>query len=226
MSDVSRVSQVGTVAVATAPDGSGSAVHDGAVDPRPGYPMDDARLAAAAAGGDRGAFQTLVERHRGLVYRVAYQFSGNHHDADDIAQEVFIKVYRSLGRFRQDAQFTSWLYRIAMNACIDHRRRHAFGASSDEAETALANHPAGEPGPEARTYAGELGQALQAAIDGLPPRQRLIFAMRHFEDLKLIEIASALGLAEGTVKRQLHAAVHRLRRILRDARLAAEGQPS
>ena len=59
-----------------------------------------------------------------MVYRVAYQFAGNHYDAEDIAQEVFIKVYRSLDRFRQDAQLTSWMYRIVMNACIDHRRRH------------------------------------------------------------------------------------------------------
>jgi len=134
------------------------------VDLRLGRTMDDAELAAAAAGGDRAAFQTLVERHRSLVYRVAYQFSGRHHDADDIAQEVFIKVYRSLGRFRQDAQFTSWLYRIAMNACIDHRRRHAPVASIDETGTALANHPAPEPGPEAHAYAGEVGQALEVAV--------------------------------------------------------------
>jgi len=185
--------------------------------------MDDAQLISAAANGNRAAFQALVERHRSLVYRVAYQFSGHHHDADDIAQEVFLKVYRSLGRFRREAQFTSWLYRIAMNACIDHRRRETAAPASGDPETALANRPTGEPGPEARAYAGQLGQALQAAIDELPPRQRLVFVMRHFEDLKLIEIASALGLAEGTVKRQLHAAVHRLRRILRDARLA-EGQ--
>ena len=58
-----------------------------------------------------------------MVYRVAYQFAGNHHDAEDIAQDVFIRLYRSLSRFRQDSQFTSWIYRIAMNACIDHRRR-------------------------------------------------------------------------------------------------------
>jgi RNA polymerase sigma-70 factor (ECF subfamily) len=183
--------------------------------------MDDAQLIPLAAQGDRAAFQTLVERHRSMVYRVAYQFAGNHHDADDIAQEVFIKVHRSLPRFRQDAQFTSWLYRIAMNACIDHRRRHAPRASDDD-DFALRNRAVGEPGPEDRAYAGELGAALQAAIDRLPPRQRLIFGMRHFEDLKLIEIARALGLAEGTVKRQLHAAVHRLRDILRDARPAEE----
>ena len=79
---------------------------------------------ARAAAGDGGAFQALVERHRAMVYRMAYQFAGNHHDAEDIAQDVFIKVYRSLDRFRYDAQVTSWLYRIVMNACIDHKRRH------------------------------------------------------------------------------------------------------
>jgi len=185
--------------------------------------MDDAQLIPLAAEGDRVAFQTLVERHRTMVYRVAYQFAGNHHDADDIAQEVFIKVHRSLQRFRQDAQFTSWLYRIAMNACIDHRRRHTPLDADDE--LTLRNHATGEPDPENRAYAGELGAVLKAAIDRLPPRQRLIFGMRHFEGLKLVEIAGALGLAQGTVKRQLHAAVHRLRDILRDAR-PAEERPS
>ena len=87
--------------------------------------MVDADLIARAAGGDAAAFQALVERHRSMVYRVAYQFAGNHHDAEDIAQDVFIKVYRSLDRFRHDAQLTSWLYRIVMNACIDHRRRQS-----------------------------------------------------------------------------------------------------
>src|ERR671923_2728417 len=90
--------------------------------------MPDPDLVSRAAGGDSAAFQTLVEQHRSMVYRVAYQFAGNHYDAEDIAQEVFIKVYRSLDRFRQDAQLTSWLYRIVMNACIDHRRRQRASA--------------------------------------------------------------------------------------------------
>ena len=89
--------------------------------------MADPDLVTRAAGGDLTAFQTLVERHRSMVYRIAYQFAGNHYDAEDIAQEVFLKVYRSLDRFRQDAQLTSWLYRIVMNACIDHRRRQSPG---------------------------------------------------------------------------------------------------
>jgi RNA polymerase sigma-70 factor (ECF subfamily) len=232
---VSRVSRIGTLALDGGPGGPGPLVCDGAgavsseaakrSDPTgvgSGHAMDDAQLIPLAADGDRAAFQLLVERHRRMVYRVAYQFAGNHHDADDIAQEVFIKVYRSLDRFRRDAQFTSWLYRIAMNACIDHRRRHGGRPEEGGPRLALASACAAEPGPEERAYAGELGRALRAAIDRLPPRQRLIFVMRHFEDLKLLDIARALGLAEGTVKRQLHAAVHRLRRILRDGQLAGE----
>ena len=149
-----------------------------------------------------------------MVYRVAYQFAGNHHDAEDIAQEVFIKVYRSLDRFRQDAQLTSWLYRIVMNACIDHRRRqHPANVApfGEEAEQRLRNTVEETPGPEDCAYAGELGQVLECEIGRLPRGQRVVFVMRHHQGLKLSEIADALGLAEGTVKRQLHAAIHRLR---------------
>ena len=178
-------------------------------------PMEDTLLIAHAAGGDRAAFQTLVERHRPMVYRVAYQYAGNHHDADDIAQDVFIKVYQSLARFRHDAQFTSWLYRIAMNACIDHQRRqHIARRGADDPEVALQAAFAPEPGPEAVAAGSELGVMLAAAVGALPPRQRAIFVMRHYEGLKLHEIASALGLQDGTVKRQLHSAVHRLRKVL------------
>ncbi len=184
----------------------------------------DADLISRAAGGDAAAFQLLVERHRSMVYRVAYQFAGNHYDAEDIAQEVFIKVYRSLDRFRQDAQLSSWMYRIVMNACIDHRRRHAPAGAApfgEEAEQKMMNTAEEAPGPEDRAYAGELGQALECEISRLPKGQRIVFVMRHHQGLKLCEIADALGLAEGTVKRQLHAAVHRLREALTRAKVTA-----
>jgi RNA polymerase sigma-70 factor, ECF subfamily len=187
----------------------------------------DTDLISRAAGGDAAAFQALVERHRSMVYRVAYQFAGNHHDAEDIAQEVFIKVYRSLDRFRQDAQLSSWLYRIVMNACIDHRRRHSPAGSApfgEEAEQKMLNTPEETPGPEERAYAGELGAVLETAIADLPKGQRIVFIMRHHQGLKLCEIATALGLAEGTVKRQLHAAVHRLRQALSAANVTAGGR--
>jgi RNA polymerase sigma-70 factor (ECF subfamily) len=184
----------------------------------------DTDLISRAAGGDPSAFQALVERHRAMVYRVAYQFAGNHHDAEDIAQDVFIKVYRSLDRFRQDAQLTSWMYRIVMNACIDHRRRQRLAVAApfgEEAEQRMLNTPEERPDPEERAYAGELGQVLESEIGRLPNGQRVVFVMRHHQGMKLSEIAEALGLAEGTVKRQLHAAVHRLRQALTQANVTA-----
>jgi len=193
--------------------------------------MVDADLISRAAGGDATAFQALVEQHRSMVYRVAYQFAGNHYDAEDITQDVFIKVYRSLPRFRQDAQFTSWIYRIAMNACIDHRRRQSSVASvpfttgsGPDAEQWMTDTVEERPGPETCAYAGELAGVLDAAIGRLPHGQRIVFVMRHHEGLKLVEIAAALGLAEGTVKRQLHAAVHRLRAALRAANVTVGGR--
>jgi RNA polymerase sigma-70 factor (ECF subfamily) len=187
----------------------------------------DADLVARAAAGDGSAFHALVERHRALVYRVAYQFAGNHHDAEDIAQDVFLKVYRSLDRFRYDAQLTSWLYRIVMNACIDHRRRQSpagWAPFTEDAEIRMLNTPEERPGPEDRAYGGELGDVLEGEVARLPPGQRLVFTMRHHEGLKLSEIAEALGLAEGTVKRQLHAAVHRLRAALTAANVTSGGR--
>ena len=186
----------------------------------------DSELAARAAAGDGPAFHALVERHRAMVYRLAFQFAGNHFDAEDIAQDVFLKVYRSLDRFRHDAQLTSWLYRIVMNACIDHKRRHSpagWAPFTEDAEHRMATTPEEGPGPEDQAYGCQIGEVLQAEIARLPPGQRLVFTMRHHEGLKLAEIADALGLAEGTVKRQLHAAVHRLRAALTHSRVTTGG---
>jgi RNA polymerase sigma-70 factor (ECF subfamily) len=162
-----------------------------------------------------------------MVYRVAYQFAGNHHDAEDIAQDVFLKVYRGLDRFRRDAQLTSWLYRIVMNACIDHRRRQlpaGWTPLAEDSALLMANTPEDGPGPERQAYGGQIGQVLAEAVARLPPGQRLVFVMRHHEGLKLNEIAAALRLAEGTVKRQLHAAVHRLREALIAADVTTGGR--
>jgi RNA polymerase sigma-70 factor (ECF subfamily) len=106
-----------------------------------------------------------------------------------------------------------------MNTCIDHGRRRPPGFSLEGPEENRAFElPTTEPGPEQRVYAGEVRQAVEAAVDDLPPQQRLVFTMRHFEGMKLVDIADALGIAEGTVKRQLHSAVYRLRRALKSVR--------
>jgi RNA polymerase sigma-70 factor (ECF subfamily) len=114
-----------------------------------------------------------------------------------------------------------------MNACIDHRRRHApagWAPFTDDAELKMLNAPEEGPGPEETAYGLQLGEVLEAEIARLPPGQRLVFTMRHHEGLKLSEIADALGLAEGTVKRQLHAAVHRLRAALSASRVTVGGR--
>jgi RNA polymerase sigma-70 factor (ECF subfamily) len=119
------------------------------------------------------------------------------------------------------------MYRIVMNACIDHRRRHAPAGAApfgEEAEQKMLNTPEAKPGPEDSAYAGELGQVLESEIGRLPKGQRIVFVMRHHQGMKLCEIAVALGLAEGTVKRQLHAAVHRLRQALSQANVIVGGR--
>ena len=162
-----------------------------------------------------------------MVYRVAYQFAGNHHDAEDIAQEVFIKVYRSLDSFRHDAQLSSWMYRIVMNACIDYRRRHSPAGAApfgEEAEQKMLNTPKRPPARKNGPMRASSARSSKSEIRRLPKGQRIVFVMRHHQGLKLCEIADALGLAEGTVKRQLHAAVHRLRQALTLANVTAGGR--
>ena len=132
-------------------------------------------------------------------------------------QEVMLRAWRALPSFRGRCSLSSWLYRIVMNACIDHRRRQTpagWAPFTEETEVRMLNAPEETPGPEEQAYGGELGDVLEQEVARLPAGQRLVFMMRHHEGLKLCEIASALGLAEGTVKRQLHAAVYRLRHAL------------
>jgi RNA polymerase sigma-70 factor (ECF subfamily) len=114
-----------------------------------------------------------------------------------------------------------------MNACIDHKRRQSpagWAPFTEDAELKMANTPEEGPGPEDQAYGGQIGDVLESEIARLPPGQRLVFTMRHHEGLKLSEIAEALNLAEGTVKRQLHAAVHRLRAALAGARVTTGGR--
>jgi len=186
--------------------------------------ISDLELIASAIRGGQDGFEGLVRRYQRPITGYIFRMLGDYEASLDVSQEVFIKVYRSLDKFRQDAQLSSWMYRIVMNACIDHRRRTMPSGAApfgEEAEHRMMNTVEETPGPEERTYAGELGQVLEAEIGRLPPGQRIVFIMRHHQGLKLGEIAETLGLAEGTVKRQLHAAVHRLRAALAAVRVTA-----
>ena len=162
--------------------------------------------------GEMAAFQELVEKYKQKVFYMALDMTGNHHDAEDLSQEVFMKVFTAIKDFRGEAKLSSWLYRIAMNTCIDKtRRKHLKLVDIDEKVYEQAT-----PGknPEQLVQDRATQDQIEQALQKLPPRQRSIFVMRHYNELMLREIAETLGISEGTVKAQLFRAIQRLQKEL------------
>ncbi|MBK5958553.1 RNA polymerase subunit sigma [Rhodoplanes elegans] len=152
----------------------------------------DEGLVAQVAAGDRLAFRRLMERHMPLAVRVAQRVTGNAADADDIAQEAFLRVWTRAGSFDPTkARFTTWLYRIVTNLAIDQRRRPLHADLELAAEVAD-----GEPGPHATLEAREERRAVDAAIAALPARQRAAVVLFHMEGLSGREAAAVLELSE------------------------------
>lgn len=170
-------------------------------------------LVANVQRGDLSAFQELVEKYKQKVYYMALDMTGNHHDAEDLSQEVFIKVYSSIKDFRGDSKLSSWMYRIAMNTCIDKTRRKRLKLV--ELDEKVHEKPSSGSNPQKDMEALSTQAKIDEALQKLPPRQRSIFVMRHYNDLMLREIAETLGISEGTVKAQLFRAVQRLQKELR-----------
>ena len=183
----------------------------------------DDGLVMRARNGDRDAFGELVVRHQRRVWRVCRQYLGPT-DAEAAAQDSLVKAYTSLASFDGRSAFTTWLTRIAINTCLDElRRQRREGLRVDEGteqagEDPMAAVPDGGPGPEARSIQRQAVARLAALERALPERQREIFRLRFYAELELEEIAAALGVHVGTVKTQLHRAVHRLREQLGDVR--------
>jgi RNA polymerase sigma factor (sigma-70 family) len=179
---------------------------------------DDA-LVMRARNGDREAFGELVERHQRRVWMVCRQYVGVD-EADAAAQDSLVKAFTGIGKFDGRAAFSTWLTRIAINTCLDQlRRRRREGVVDDSAEDAERNEHAVEvadarTGPEDRSMQQQALASLGARERDLPPRQREIFRLRFYAEMELEEIAEALGVHVGTVKTQLHRAVHRLRQEL------------
>lgn len=163
--------------------------------------------------GEKAAFQELVEKYKQKVYYMALDMTGNHHDAEDLSQEVFMKVYTSIKDFRGDAKLSSWMYRIAMNTCIDKTRRKRLKLV--ELDDKMHEKPAAGAPPDTAIEARSTQMQIDQALQKLPPRQRSIFVMRHYNELMLREIAEALGISEGTVKAQLFRAIKRLQKELK-----------
>jgi RNA polymerase sigma-70 factor (ECF subfamily) len=190
--------------------------------PTPSAAVDDDRaLVLLARNGDRDAFGELVRRHQRRVWLVCRQYLGPD-EAEAAAQDSLVKAFTSLGTFDGRAAFTTWLTRIAINTCLDllRRRKREGGrlADDDAAEAAVGRVADLAADPETRALERQAVARLAAAETGLPERQRENFRLRFYAEMELDDIAAALEVHVGTVKTQLHRAVHRLRRELGDLR--------
>jgi len=179
-----------------------------------GRPLSEAELVERAKRGDQDAYGELVHAYQGIAFRTAYVLTGNAADAEDAAQEGFVKAFYALGRFRRGADLRPWLLRIVANEARN--RRRSAGRRTNLALRAAADPLSGgaAPSPEANLLWGEEQTALLAAVDALPEDQRDVVACRFFLDLSEEETAATLGCRKGTVKSRLSRGLARLREQL------------
>ncbi len=189
-----------------------------------GRPLDDGELVERARNKDVRAYEELVQRYQEHAFRTAYHFTREAADAEDAAQEAFVKAYYALPRFRAGAAFRPWLLRIVANEARN--RRKAAGRRANLALRAAEDHPSGDaaPSPEVAALAQEQRELLLAALNTLREEDRLAVTYRYFLDLSEAEMAQALHCAPGTVKSRLSRALARLREHLgKSAQLEARG---
>ena len=180
----------------------------------------DNELVVRCLQQDEIAWQLLVERHSHRVLNIAYQFTGRREEAEDLAQEIFLRVYRSLHRFDLTSSFLPWLSRVSRNLCIDEHRSRARERASlvgDEPDPERTADRAG--GPQRSLEVKELEERVRRGLQRLPEELRTAVILRDLQGLTYTEIAEALGLPEGTVKSRIH------RGRLELAQLLSAGRP-
>lgn len=163
----------------------------------------DREIVAKAIAGDRQAFRQLVERHQQFVYALAYRFTGRAMDAEDITQEVFIRLWKNLARYRDDVLLTTWLYKITTNLCLDllksAHNKHARQTVDVAGTKMVSDSPADGPVLEE-----ELKMAMEKFAAALSPKQKAVFILRDLEDRDMDEIAELLEMSPGQVKSNLY----------------------
>ncbi|HSD28415.1 MAG TPA: sigma-70 family RNA polymerase sigma factor [Vicinamibacteria bacterium] len=163
----------------------------------------------ACRRGEREAFDRLVLRYQRDVYRLCYRFANNHEDANDLAQEAFLRAWRAIPRFRGESSFSTWLYRIAVNACLNFRALRR--PPTQELPESLADPL---PGAEARLASDDEARRVRAAVARLPEKQRATLILKVYHERTHEEVAEILGSTVGTVKANLFHALGNLRRLV------------
>lgn len=172
---------------------------------------DERTLVSAVVSGQRAAFDVIVERHRRVVYQVCFRLMGNHEDASDLAQDAFIRAYRAMGKFKGDSSLGTWLYRIAVNVCLN---RLALKTPQTEALELTQHVDTRREPPDEPVLRGERAAMVKAAIARLPKKQRATVILRVYHELPHDEIAAILGSSVGAVKANFFHALNNLRRLL------------
>jgi RNA polymerase sigma-70 factor (ECF subfamily) len=174
--------------------------------------LSDAALVSRSLDGEAAAFDVIVQRHRRAVHQVCYRFVRQHEDASDLAQDVFVRAWRGLAGFKGDAAFATWLYRIAVNVCLNEVSRKAPALSAIDDPDALIDERAERPGAGLRRE--ERAAAVRRAIRQLPARQRATLVLRVYHELSHQQIADILGSSVGAVKANFFHALGNLKRSL------------
>jgi RNA polymerase sigma-70 factor, ECF subfamily len=184
-----------------------------------GRPTEDALLVERSRNGDQDAYAELVTRYQAIAARTAYVITGTAADAEDVAQDAFVKAYYALDRFRAGAPFRPWLLRIVANEAIN--RRKAAGRRPTVGLSVVEDRASGDTAlsPEASALARERRELVLDALRQMREEDRLVIAYRYFFDLSEIEMAEALGVARGTVKSRLSRAIARLRALMEGGQL-------
>ena len=173
-----------------------------------------ASLVEAARDGDRSAFEELFRLTSADTYTLAFRLMGNEDDARDVAQEAYLRAYRGIAKFRGDARFTTWMYRITANCAASHLERRRRHHHEELAHDAPLPDPSTERDPQARADASAVRDQLTVALQELPPRLRAVIVLRDIYDLPHEAIATELGISETAAKVRLHRARARLRERL------------
>ena len=174
--------------------------------------LDDAALVAMSVAGHRDAFDVIVERHRRNVYQVCFRFVSNHEDASDLAQDTFVRAWRGLKNFKGQSALSTWLYRIAVNVCLN--RVSAKAAPTEAIESVERFPDAGSETVTAALMREQRAAAVRRAIACLPKKQRAALILRAYHDLSHQQIAEVLGSSAGAVKANFFHALANLKRIL------------
>lgn len=181
----------------------------------------DRALVERFKAGDRAAFEELYERYKTKVYNTAYRITCNAAEAADVAQEVFVSIFKKIGLFEYRSSFSTWVYRMSVNASIDRYRkitRHPASSLDDEAfqETGQFRKMADDktPGADSQAEQHEFDAQVQKTIALLPLKLRTAVVLRYVQDLSYQEVAQALKCSEGTVKSRLNRAHEKLRKLL------------